>query len=990
MPNVFAFDLETYLIQPARHAPKAVCASWAWGHQRQPTKIDMGHMNPRFGQRDIVHDVLEKALKDFEVITGINLAFDLAVIALEYPDLWPLIWKAYREDRIQDGMISEKLLDIAKGQREWLTLPDGSVIKPQYSLAEIAKRRLGIDLEKDMWRLRYGTLYDTPLHLWEPSARDYSLLDAGCAYDAFVSQVSEPNAQVFLQDAPRQARAGWWLHLMSTWGARVSGPALDALEAYVRSELAKISALLLQYNLVDKKGKRNTKVAAERMVYVRTALNLPIPTTDTGKVKLDEESCIDTGDSALEAYAKYTSFKTVLNKDVTALREAVVANMPVQTVFDSLKATGRTGSSGGKRKKGVDPSAHSFQMQNVRKPFPRPKLANGILGAQPPGVRECFVPREGFWICSIDYGQMELHAWAQVCLDLLGFSDLAKMLNAGVDVHCKLGSMVVGKTYEEVFAARKKEQWAKDARQMAKCFHPETEVLTKQGWVRIDALSMGTEVAAAQVGDAGDTKIVWEQPTRLTQRHAKELVHLKNKGIDLRVTPDHRMVGWIADQRGAKAKRARGEPVEATLGRAVECTPEELSKLRAWPSAGTCDSGAHLDEERILRLAVATQADGTYRKNGEIHLGFSKQRKIDRLRSLLNPDEYDFAVVRNGKHQDTKFFKLSKDLSAKIRALLDADKTLPWWWVGMSLHDREIILDEAKHWDSNVNRFGRMFRYSSALKKNIDVLQAIAALTGRKSRIRREEDHTASDGIVSQAWVLSVKDHHETRGGALKPKRVPYDGTVYCLTVPSDAILVRDGGITTITKQCSNFGFPGGLGAKAFQAYAKTSWGLILTEEQSYALKDLWFLMLSEAKPYFALIGQLADSPDALIRQTRSSRYRGDIGFTDGANGFFQGLAADTAKDAGFLLAEACYIDEKSPLFGSRPWNMVHDEFLFEVPIDRAHEAAWSANKIMEDTGKRWMPDCPPRSVPALMEAWYKDAEDVYDENGRLTVWRPK
>lgn len=657
MPNVFAFDLETYLIQPARHAPKAVCASWAWGHQRKPTAIDMGHMNPRFGQRDIVHDVLEKALKDFEVITGINLAFDLAVIALEYPDLWPLIWKAYREDRIQDGMISEKLLDIAKGQREWLTLPDGSVIKPQYSLAEIAKRRLGIDLEKDMWRLRYGTLYDIPLHLWEPSARDYSLLDAQSAYDTFVSQVSEPNAQVFLQDAPRQARAGWWLHLMSTWGARVSGPALDALEAYVRSELAKISALLLQYNLVDKKGKRNTKVAAERMVCVRTALNLPIPTTDTGKVKLDEESCIDTGDSALEAYAKYTSFKTVLNKDVTALREAVVANMPVQTVFDSLKATGRTGSSGGKRKKGVDPSAHSFQMQNVRKPFPRPKLANGILGAQPPGVRECFVPREGFWICSIDYGQMELHAWAQVCLDLLGFSDLAKMLNAGVDVHCKLGSMMTGRTYEEVFAARKKEQWAKDARQ------------------------------------------------------------------------------------GAKA---------------------------------------------------------------------------------------------------------------------------------------------------------------------------------------------------------------------------------------------------------GNFGFPGGLGAKAFQAYAKAQWDLILTLEASYALKDLWFLMLSEAKPYFALIGQLADSPDALIRQTRSSRYRGDIGFTDGANGFFQGLAADTAKDAGFLLAEACYIDEKSALFGSRPWNMVHDEFLFEVPIARAHEAAWAANKIMEDTGRRWMPDCPPRSVPALMEAWYKDAEDVYDENGRLTVWRPK
>ena len=63
--------------------------------------------------------------------------------------------------------------------------------------------------------------------------------------------------------------------------------------------------------------------------------------------------------------------------------------------------------------------------------------------------------------------------------------------------------------------------------------------------------------------------------------------------------------------------------------------------------------------------------------------------------------------------------------------------------------------------------------------------------------------------------------------------------------------------------------------------------------------------------------------------------------------------------------------------------------FLFEVPADRAHEAAFAVNKIVEAAGRRWMPDCPPKSEPALMERWYKDAEAVY-ENGRLGVWRPK
>jgi hypothetical protein len=68
----------------------------------------------------------------------------------------------------------------------------------------------------------------------------------------------------------------------------------------------------------------------------------------------------------------------------------------------------------------------------------------------------------------------------------------------------------------------------------------------------------------------------------------------------------------------------------------------------------------------------------------------------------------------------------------------------------------------------------------------------------------------------------------------------------------------------------------------------------------------------------------------------------------------------------------------------------VHDEFLFELLEARAHEAAFEAVRIMKAAGRRWMPDCPPGCEPALMERWYKDAEPVYDENGRLSVWRPK
>jgi hypothetical protein len=645
--RVFAFDNETFLIQPGKHVPKGVCASWTWGDETY-----IAHYNPRMGERDRIFEAMREALTTADVLSGANVAFDLAVVSQEFPELWGLVWKAYRDGRIWDVSITEKLINIGKGELKWKLMSDGSYQKVEYSLAALVKARLPEfpPLDKDTWRFKYGTLYDVPISEWPAGAVEYSLVDAAVTHLVQVLQLQEPAK--YLYDAYAQARAGWWLHLMTCHGFKVDPHAVKVLEEHVRGRLARLSAQLQAAGLVRADGSRDTKAAAARMVYVCTALGREPKKTPKGQVQLTDEECSETGDPTLIAYAEYTSLSNILKKDVLALKQAADAGMPIQSRFDPLKETGRTGSSGGaKSKKGVR-TEYSFQLQNVRRD-PKPNAD----GSYPPTVRGCFVPRDGYRLCSIDWGQMELHAWAQVCLDLLGRSDLAKMLNDGIDVHCKLGSLITGRTYEEVYRARKTEAWAKDARQMAKA---------------------------------------------------------------------------------------------------------------------------------------------------------------------------------------------------------------------------------------------------------------------------------------------------------------------------------------------ANFGFPGGLGAKKFCAYAKGSWGLVLTEKQGEELREAWRRMLSEADIYFAYISRLVEEgTDQQIVQTRSNRLRGGVGFTDGANGFFQGLAADCAKDAGFDLAEAFYVRPERACYGSRLVNMVHDEFLFEVPIDRDHEAAMDANSIMEAAGRRWMPDCPPRSEPALMMRWYKDAEAVY-ENGRLVPWRPR
>jgi len=85
------------------------------------------------------------------------------------------------------------------------------------------------------------------------------------------------------------------------------------------------------------------------------------------------------------------------------------------------------------------------------------------------GIRECFVPRPGRVFAQADYSGLELATLAQVCIDLLGRSNLAEALNEGRDPHTDLGALIMGITYDEGAALRKsKDHTFDNARQTAK------------------------------------------------------------------------------------------------------------------------------------------------------------------------------------------------------------------------------------------------------------------------------------------------------------------------------------------------------------------------------------------------------------------------------------------------------------------------------------------------------------------------------------------
>jgi DNA polymerase family A/3'-5' exonuclease len=115
---------------------------------------------------------------------------------------------------------------------------------------------------------------------------------------------------------------------------------------------------------------------------------------------------------------------------------------------------------------------------------------------------------------------------------------------------------------------------------------------------------------------------------------------------------------------------------------------------------------------------------------------------------------------------------------------------------------------------------------------------------------------------------------------------------------------------------------------------------------------------------------------------TLSGRLRAKATYSARHNTIFQGLAADGAKLALWLLWRAGY----------RIVNFIHDQVLIEVPLgsDLKHEAE-RIRGLMVQGMKLVVPDVEVDVSFAAADRWYKDAEAAYDKTGkRLLLYKPK
>ena len=304
------------------------------------------------------------------------------------------------------------------------------------------------------------------------------------------------------------------------------------------------------------------------------------------------------------------------------------------------------------------------------------------------------------------------------------------------------------------------------------CYDEITQILTPEGWKYFKYLNEEDEVA--QVNDNGTYEFI--KPLKLIKQYYNgPMVHFKDHHgkLDLLVTPNHRMVY----EQNHKTKVSEAQNIKVGIW--------GKNFIR---SARAVDRGCSLDA--FSRLRIAFQADGSYctGTNKKIRFSFSKERKINRLKDILNDCKLEYKIypLKDGRVEFNIW--CNSELVNKDFDWVDTNDLCSNWCCE--------FIEELSHWDSNIRGDGRI-KFDTTNPKVIDKVELIALSAGYGVLISVYEDDRKE--IFSDVYTANILLDNKIGGQSQTKSQEYYSGNVYCVQVPSGKVLVKRNRCTLVS-----------------------------------------------------------------------------------------------------------------------------------------------------------------------------------------------
>jgi thymidylate synthase (FAD) len=331
------------------------------------------------------------------------------------------------------------------------------------------------------------------------------------------------------------------------------------------------------------------------------------------------------------------------------------------------------------------------------------------------------------------------------------------------------------------------------------CYDEKTEVLTADGWRRWPEVTGGESFAT--LSPTGELE--YQPALRVVHKEIHgPMVGFKGASVDLRVTPDHRVLASTLTTRDGREGRA---PFGLRPALDVLWKAHRHVATAAWDGVVTPTfrfDGVAVAAEPFLRLVGFFIGDGHLPPASHIQFNIRKEREIRFLERTAFEAGLDLRLW--GK---TRCVRLTPGMRAVFeRCYLDREKVIPRELLALSPRLLSALFEGLLESDGTVQeRRGvepRLTYYTTS-RRLADDVQELALKMGRSASVRPHATHPG-DGHYGakprfRVTIYSLRNSRpalcRTRAASTEQMDVePYDGTVHCVEVPNGTLYVRRNG----------------------------------------------------------------------------------------------------------------------------------------------------------------------------------------------------
>lgn len=305
------------------------------------------------------------------------------------------------------------------------------------------------------------------------------------------------------------------------------------------------------------------------------------------------------------------------------------------------------------------------------------------------------------------------------------------------------------------------------------CVTEDVEILTKEGWKKYNEIEVGDLVATFNIYSK---KLEYQPVLRVNvYDYDGELIELKNRKLNILVTPNHRVV------------RQKFNSNEFVIDLAKELygydTPISI------PLAAEYDNGEEQESDDFIKLVAWILAEGSIPNSSERITIYQSDKNIcycEEIREILRNCNINWYEKKSksgfGSDYDCNVFVLSRPASREIKKKIQKNK-LPQCIKNTTLRQKRIFIETYIKADGYIETNGTNLKREKIYVKDTSFKNEIVQL------LTEIGYGTTANKTPNDVWRITI--YKTPLATITKKNKVYYRGKVWCPTVPNGTFVAR-------------------------------------------------------------------------------------------------------------------------------------------------------------------------------------------------------